>query len=133
MVKKLTWLNQVQNNFGDCGSVLYVDDQPIGYAQYAPSKFMPNLINYPILPSPDAVFISCLHIFDKKFRRAGFGTVLLCVVLKNLEKRGVKAVETIARKGSPINPPGPVEFYLENEFIIYKDHKEFPLMRLELQ
>jgi hypothetical protein len=49
-----------------------------------------------------------------------------------LRKRGVKAVETFARKNNPNNPSGPVEFYLKNGFRVLRDDPEFPLMRLEL-
>ena len=132
MQKKLGWLRTVRNEFGDCAIILYVNEEPVGYAQYAPSKFLPNLANYPVIPSPDAVLISCLYIFEKEHRRHGFGTVLLIAILENLENRAIKLVEVIARKGSADNPAGPVEFYLKNEFRIYKDDKEFPLMRLEL-
>lgn len=58
--------------------------------------------------------------------------MLLNAILEDLEKRHIKTVETIARKNNPENPSGPVEFYLKNKFIIYKDDKEFPLVRLEL-
>jgi GNAT superfamily N-acetyltransferase len=132
MQKKLGWLRMVGNEFGDCAIILYVNEEPVGYAQYAPSKFLPNLAHYPVIPSPDAVLISCLYIFKKKHRRHGFGTILLNAVLENLENRAIKLVEAIARKGNANNPAGPVEFYLKNEFIIYKDDKEFSLMRLEL-
>lgn len=131
-VKKLQWLRNVHNEFGECGIIIYVDGKPAGYAQYAPPKFFPNLSNYPVLPNPDAVFISCLFIFNEQLRRQGFGTVLLNAVIEDLEKRGVNSIETIARKKNPENPAGPVEFYLKNEFIIYKDDKEFPLMKFDL-
>lgn len=132
MDKKLQWLKYVKSEFGECAIVIYIDKEPIGFAQYAPPKFSPNIVHYPISPSPDAVFISCLFIFRKKYRKQGFGTVLLNAVLEDLEKRYIKAVETIARKNNPENPSGPVEFYLKNEFSIHKDDKEFPLLRLEL-
>lgn len=132
MDKKLQWLKHVKSEFGGCAIVIHVDKKPIGFAQYAPPKFFPNVIHYPNLPSPDAAFISCLFIFGKKYKGQGFGTVLLNAVLEDLEKRHIKAVETIARKNSPENPSGPVELYLKNEFSIYEDDKEFPLLRLEL-
>lgn len=129
---RLKWLEVVKRDFGECGIIIYVDEKPIGFAQYAPTKFFSTVVHYPIIPSPDAVFISCLFIFEKKCRNQGFGTVLLNAVLEDLEKRRIKTVETIARKNNPENPTGPVEFYLTNKFIIYKDDKEFPLVRLEL-
>jgi hypothetical protein len=46
--------------------------------------------------------------------------------------RGIRAVETFARKGQEDNPSGPVEFYLRNGFRVFRDDPEYPLMRLEL-
>lgn len=130
--KRRQWLEDVKHECGECGIIISVDQKPIGFAQYAPPKFFSTVVHYPIIPSPDAIFISCLFIFEKKHRNQGFGTVLLNAILEDLEKRHIKTVETIARKNNPENPSGPVEFYLKNKFIIYKDDKEFPLVRLEL-
>ncbi len=130
--KKLIWLQNTQNTFGNCGKIAYINGKPAGYAQYAPPKFLPNSVNYSLLPSDDAVLISCLFIPQKEFRRCGVGSKLLQSIIDDLRKRGVKAVETFARKGRAENPSGPVEFYLRNGFTIYKDDEEFPLMRLEL-
>ncbi len=132
MAKKLAWLQHVQINFGDCGILLYMNDKAVAYAEYAPVKFLPNTINYPIPPTPDAVIIACLFVFEAAFRGQGFGTVLLNAVIEDLEKRGVRAIEAITRKGSANNPAGPCELYLKNGFSIYKDDLEFPLVRLEL-
>jgi GNAT superfamily N-acetyltransferase len=130
--KKLQWLKVVQNDFGNCGIILYIDGKPLAYAQYAPPRFLPNLSHYPVFPSPDSVLISCLFIFKRKYRRQGIGTVLLNAVIEDLEKRNIKTIEAIARKGSPDNPAGPVEFYLKNEFKICKEQGEFALMRMVL-
>lgn len=53
-------------------------------------------------------------------------------IIEDLKSRGVRAVETFARKGSPDNPSGPFEFYLKNGFKVLRDDPEFPLMRLDL-
>ena len=130
--KKLIWLENTQSIFGNCGKLLYVNGKPAGFAQYAPPKFLPNSANYPSQPNEDVVFISCLFIPQKEFRGSGLGRQILHSIIEELRKKGIKAIETFARKGNPENPSGPVEFYLRNGFRIYKDDKEFPLMRLEL-
>ena len=132
MKKKLRWLKNTREVFGSCGKILYVNRKPSGYAQYAPSTLLPNSANYPSLPSNDAVLIACLFIVNKDLRRRGLGSYLLKSIIDDLRIRRVKAAETFARKGSPENPSGPVEFYLRNGFRIYKDDLEFPLMRLDL-
>ena len=133
MQKKLEWLRDTNRLFGNCGKILYVDGEAVGYAQYAPHKLLPRVADYQAgPPSEDAVLISCLFIPHKGFRRLGLGSKLLQSIIDDLRSRGIKACETFARKGNPNNPSGPVEFYLKNGFIIYNDDEEFPFMRLEL-
>ncbi len=131
--RKLSWLQKTSKLFGNCGKLLYTDGIAVGYSQYAPPEFLPRLVDYQANPpSEDAVIITCLFIPDRKLRRAGLGSKLLQSILSELRERGVRAVETFARKGRQDNPSGPVEFYFENGFRIYKDDEEFPLMRLDL-
>jgi GNAT superfamily N-acetyltransferase len=131
--KKLKWLRDTNRLFGNCGKILYVEGKAVGYAQYAPPKFLPRSADYQAgPPSKDAVLISCLFIPHKEVRGLGLGNRLLQNIVDDLRERGIKAVETFARKSKPDNPSGPIEFYLRNGFKIYKDDKEFPLMRLEL-
>ncbi len=75
--KKLKWLKKVNKEFGNCGKIVYINEKPVAYAQYAPREFLPNSFNYPSLPSEDAVLISCLFIFTQDFRGLGIGTKLL--------------------------------------------------------
>lgn len=131
--KKLNWLRNVGKAFGDCGKIVYADGKPVGYAQYAPPKMLPLSAEYSSgPPSEDAVLISCLFIAQEEYRRRGLGSQLLQSIIEDLRKKGVKAVETFARKNNPNNPSGPVEFYLKNGFRVLRDDPEFPLMRLEL-
>lgn len=131
--RKLAWLRQVQAKFGGCGKLLYLGGRAVGYTQYAPGEFLPNTKSYPAGPvSPNAVFIACLFIPGKEHRGHGLGSTLLQRVLEDLCKRGIKAVETFGRKGSPENPSGPVEFYLKHGFRVLRDDGEFPLLRLDL-
>jgi GNAT superfamily N-acetyltransferase len=133
MRRKLEWFGRVRNEWGNCGKILYLDGKCIGYAQYAPSSYLPRSADYDSgPPSKDAAFISCLFIPKAQFRRLGIGSQLLHSIIDELKQREKKAIETFARKGSSDNPSGPVEFYLTNGFQIYRDDKEFPLMRLDL-
>ena len=59
--EKLGWLRRVKKEFGYCGKLIYIDRKPAGYAQFAPPKFLPNLMNYDAgHPDKDSVIISCL-------------------------------------------------------------------------
>jgi len=131
--RKLGWLQRVNSEWGNCGKIVYLDGQSIGYAQYAPATYLPRSADYdPGPPSDDAVLISCLFIPHKQFRRLGIGSQLLRSIIDELKQRQKKAIETFAGKGSPDSPSGPVEFYLRNGFRIQKEDSEFPLMRLDL-
>lgn len=133
MRRKTDWLRRTNELFGNCGKIAYVDGVAVGYAQYAPPEFLPNTANYPAgPPSSEAVIISCLFIPQNQFRRLGLGSQLLNSVLAELRQRRIDAVEIFARKGRADNPSGPVEFYVSNEFRIYRDEVEFPLLRLVL-
>lgn len=130
---KLKWLKRANKQFGNCGKLLYVNGRCVGYCQYAPAKFLPNACNYCSGPvSRDAVLVSCLFVPSKKYMKLGLGSQLLKRVIVDLKKRGIKAVETFARKDKAANPSGPMEFYIKNGFRILKDDKEFPLMRFDL-
>jgi GNAT superfamily N-acetyltransferase len=129
---KSDWFKSVSKEFGDCGVIAYLDNESVGYAQYALPKFFPRVRQYisgP--PSEDSVFLACLYIPMRELRGIGIGKSLLDFVLSNLQKRGYSVIETFARKGSGSNPTGPLEFYLKNGFFVKKDGDEFLLVRKE--
>lgn len=131
--KKKEWVELVAREFGSCGKIAYLDGKPVAYAQYAPPKHLPGWKNYDSgPPSEDAVLLACLAIPEKEFQKNGLGSRILQAIIEELRIRGTKALETFARRGSADNPSGPVEFLLKNGFLIYREEKEFPLMRLEL-
>lgn len=136
--KKKGWFLQTLKEFGVCGKIVYYDSLPIGYAQYCPSVFLPQISEYGYKNigtiKEGVVFLSCLHITDKKIRNKGVGTRLLENIIEDLKKRGFKAIETFARRNSSDNPSGPMEFYVKKGFYIKDDkNSEFPLMRFDLQ
>jgi len=129
--KKSAWIKKVRQEFGDCGKIIYVNEKPAGYAQYALPAFLPYAQNYSVSPDQDAVLIACLYI-AKQQRVSGLGSQLLRNIVDGLRKRSFKAVETFAGKNTANNTSGPVEFYINNGFSLNKDAEEFALMRLEL-
>jgi Acetyltransferase (GNAT) family len=74
--KKTAWVEKVRREFGDCGKIIYVNEKPAGYAQYALPAFLPYSVNYSIIPDQDAVLIACLYI-SKELRVSGLGSQLL--------------------------------------------------------
>lgn len=130
---KKKWFVRVLKEFGNCGFIAFFNNEPVGYAEYAPPEYLPNIKEYlsgP--PSKDAVFISCLYIPRRNLQRKGIGRLLLKRIVLDLKDRSFKVIETFARRDSANNPSGPVEFYLKNGFRIVKEQDDFPLMRREI-
>jgi GNAT superfamily N-acetyltransferase len=131
--KKREWFLRTMNEFGTCGKVVYCDDKPVAYAQFAPSERLPNTGHYKShfvsKLEEGVVFLSCLYVVDKESRRKGIGEALLRNIIDDLRRRGFKSVETFARRANSNNPSGPLEFYTRNGFVI-KDQTnlEFPLV-----
>ena len=131
--KKISWLRRVREEWGMCGKLLFVGDEPVGYAQYAPAQFFPGATEYPAGPvSEDAVLLACLFIPKPQRRGQGLGSLFLKAILDELSARGIRAVETFARRGSAENPSGPLEFYLRQGFFVLRDDPGFPLVRRDL-
>jgi GNAT superfamily N-acetyltransferase len=131
--KKLAWLQRVRKEWGSCGKLLFVGDETVGYAQYAPVQFFPGATEYPAGPvSEDAVLLTCLFIPKPQWRGQGLGSLLLKAILNELSARGIRAVETFARRGSAENPSGPLEFHLKHGFSVLQDDPQFPLVRRDL-
>jgi len=131
--KKLEWLKKVTKEFGSCMKIAYLGDKPIGFGHYAPAKFFPKAKEYQSgPPSEDSVFLACLYIVNKESRGKGLGTIMLRNILAELKDKGIKAVETFARKSSENNPSGPLKLYLKHNFAIVNDRNDFPRVRLKL-
>ena len=70
-------------------------------------------------------------IYDTTGKSPSWGTTQS--IIADLKKRGFKAIETFALRGSPNNPSGPVGLYLKRGFHIKNEaNPNFPLMRLDL-
>jgi ribosomal protein S18 acetylase RimI-like enzyme len=135
--KKIEWFKKTRKMPRSGGKILYLRGKPVGFCQYAPPHLLPLSKTFcegcpP--PSDDAIYVSCIRIL-KGYRRRGLATLLLKEVIEDLTKRDVKAIETFA--GRDINfdnfPSGPLELYLKLGFKIVWNHKNHPLMRLELK
>ncbi|MDP3878874.1 MAG: GNAT family N-acetyltransferase [Dehalococcoidales bacterium] len=135
---KQRWFRKMEEKFGNCGQILYVDGKAVGYVQYAPHRFLPNVAEFSrelFAPSPDGVLVSCIHIREG-YQGQGLGGRLLQAAIGDLRSRGYQAVETYSRDDSASNSSGPTVLYLEHAFrqISRKRRGEaaFSLMRLEL-
>ena len=132
---KKNWFIKALSEFGVCGKILYIDEEPSGYAQFAPYYMLPQTRAYSYYQGrDDALFLSCLFICKAEYRGIGLGSRLLKSIIFDLKARGFSRIETIARRGSTNNPSGPLEFYLKNGFEIKRKlNQNFVLTMLDLK
>lgn len=138
--EKEVWLSGVMLTWGSAGLIVTVDDEPAGYALFAPPPTVPGALRFPTAPvSPDAVLVTTLRI-DEKFAGRGIGRFLVDGVVKVLTKRGVRAIEVFGREGRPPRSSGtgrkhctvPADFARAVGFTEVRPHRSYPRLRFEL-
>ena len=68
--EKDAWVSEVLRDWGSCGRVVLVEDQPVGYLIYAPAAFVPGAAAFPTAPvSPDAVLLTTAYVVPEHARR----------------------------------------------------------------
>ena len=86
--EKEAWVSRVLLEWGSCGRVAYVDNDPAGYVLYAPPTYLPGADAFPTAPvSEDAVLLATAMVFPE-YAGQGLGRVLMQTVVKDLVKRG---------------------------------------------
>jgi len=136
MDEKEAWVSHVLLEWGSCGRVLYVDDEPAGFVVYAPPAYFPGSASYPTSPlSEDAVQLATAQVFDE-YAGGGLGRVLMQVMVKDLLRHGdLRAVECIGVEGRARGGDCmlPVQFLQRVGFKTHRPHPRYPRMRLELK
>lgn len=129
------WVSELLREWGSCGRVVLVDDEPVGVVLYAPPGLVPGAASVPTAPaSPDAVLMTCVWVHPEQ-RGAGLGRLLVQGTARDLVTRGgVRAIEAFARSG-----PGapecvvPVDFWLRTGFRTHRPHPVVPRVRMDLR
>lgn len=145
-LEKESWVSGVLLEWGSCGRIAHVDGVPAGYAFYAPPRAVPRAAAFPTAPvSADAVLLSGLHVLPD-FSGSGVGRLLVQDVVRDLTRRGVKAVEAFGDAAE--RPVGeahgttddgsptcvlPVAFLRSVGFKTVAPHHRWPRLRLELR
>lgn len=133
--EKEAWLSTVLREWGSCGRVALVDDEPVGYLVYAPEAFVPGAGGFPTAPvSPDAVLLTTAYV-TPPHAGGGLGRMLVQGMARDLIARGgIRAVEafgtTASGAGSCLTP---VEFLGGVGFKTHRPHPLTPRMRMELR
>lgn len=138
-LEKESWVSSVLLEWGSCGRVLYVDDQPAGYAIYAPAGFVPGAESFPTAPvSEDAVLLASLVVLPE-YAGGGLGRMLVQAVVKDvLSRGGIRALEVFGdrRPGALGGLPGcvvPADFWLRVGFKTHRQHPRYPRLRMEMR
>jgi N-acetylglutamate synthase-like GNAT family acetyltransferase len=133
--EKEAWVSSLLLEWGSCGRIVYVDDVPAGYALYGPPNAVPRVAAFPTGPvSADAVLMTTLRVLPD-FADTGLARALVQAVVKDLTKRGVKAVEAFG-DAAPIEGAHcvvPADFLLSVGFKTVRPHHKWPRLRLELR
>lgn len=133
-VEKESWISAVLLEWGSCGRVVYVDDEPVGFVLYAPPAYVPRSFAFPTSPvSPDAVQLMTAWL-KPEAQGQGLGRVIVQTVAKDLLRRGFKAIEAFgsARWSEPACLL-PADHLLSVGFKTVRPHHNYPRMRLELR
>jgi GNAT superfamily N-acetyltransferase len=137
-LEKEAWVSSVLLEWGSCGKTITVDGIPAGHALYAPPSALPRSAAFPTSPvSPDAVLLASLRVVEG-FEGAGIGRALVQAVVKDLTRRGVRAIEAFGDAAATAEEPGrscviPAEFLLGVGFKTVRPHQRWPRLRLELR
>jgi GNAT superfamily N-acetyltransferase len=141
LAEKEAWVSRVLLDWGSCGRVVYVDDQPAGFVTYAPPAYLAGTASLPTAPvSDDAVQLAAAEVFPD-YAGGGLGRLLMQEMVKDLVQRGgIRAVEAFGSTGAPSwrrtgDHPCllPVEFLQRVGFKTQRPHPRSPRMRLELK
>jgi GNAT superfamily N-acetyltransferase len=140
--EKEAWTSATLLEWGSCGRVAYVDDDPAGFVMYAPPHLVPRSMSFPTSPvSGDAVLLMSARVLPR-YSGGGLARMLIQAAAKDLTRRGVRAVEAFGlQAGAGQAEPGtpgasclvPADLLLAVGFKTVRPHHRYPRLRLELK
>lgn len=134
-LEKEAWVSATLLEWGSCGKLLYVDGVPAGFALFAPPSYVPRSVAFPTSPvSPDAVLLMTAHVIGE-FAGGGLGRMAIQGVVKDLTRRGIRAVEAFGdlQWAGPGGCLLPAEHLLAVGFKTVRPHPRYPRLRLEMK
>jgi GNAT superfamily N-acetyltransferase len=143
--EKEAWVSATLLEWGSCGRIAYVDDQPAGFVTYAPPAFVPRAMAFPTSPvSADAVLLMTARVLPA-YCGGGLARMLIQAAAKDLTRRGVRAVEAfgqaVGAEPDPFAERGmgtrsclmPADLLLAVGFKTVRAHRRYPRLRLDLK
>lgn len=134
-LEKEAWVSELLLEWGSCGRIVHVDGSPAGFVMYAPPSAVPRAAEMPTGPvSADAVLLTSMQVVPE-FAGEGLGRMLAQAVVRDLTRRGVKAVEAFgdARPGTEPGCLVPADFLRSVGFKTVRPHPRWPRLRMELR
>lgn len=134
--EKAAWVSRVLREWGSCGQVAWVDDEPVGHLVYAPVAFVPGGQAFPTAPiSSDALLLTTVYV-DPAAAGGGIGRLLVQAMARDLiERGGIRAVEAFGetRERAPGHCVVPAGFLAGVGFKTQRAHPTHPRMRMDLK
>lgn len=133
-LEKESWVSSVLLQWGSCGKIVYVDGVAVGFMLYAPPQYVPRSVAFPTSPvSADAVLLMTANILSE-FTGGGLGRMLVQGLVKELSRRGIRAVEAFGDlKPDDLSCVIPAEYLLAVGFKTVRPHMRYPRLRLEVK
>lgn len=133
-LEKESWVSGVLLQWGSCGKIVYVDGVAAGYMLYAPPQYVPRSLTFPTSPvSADAVLLMTANIISE-FTGSGLGRMLVQGLVKDLSRRGIRAVEAFGDlKPDDLSCVIPADYLLAVGFKTVRPHIRYPRLRLEVK
>jgi len=144
-LEKEAWVSDTLLQWGSCGQILYVDGAVAGHVLYAPAAYVPRSVAFPTSPvSADAVLLMTARVREE-YRGGGLGRVLVQSVVRDLSRRGVRALEAFGRYGGASAPDDavedgsdlpcllPADFLLAVGFKTVRAHPRVPRLRIDVK
>ena len=152
--EKEAWLSEVLLEWGSCGRIAYVDDEPAGFVTYAPPGYSPRALGFPTSPVAQDATLLMTGWVAPGHRGGGVARMLVQGAAKDLTRRGVRAIEafgttepddgpgaTSGRAGPAAQHPAPARHrcilpvgLLEAVgFTTVREHHRTPRLRLDLR
>ncbi len=141
--EKEAWVSATLLEWGSCGRIAYVDDDPAGFVLYAPPMFVPRSMAFPTSPvSGDAVLLMTARVLPR-YSGGGLARMLVQAAAKDLTRRGVRAIEAFGEAATPRDTDSgeegsamcmvPADFLLSVGFKTVRPHHRYPRLRLDLK
>ena len=135
-LEKEDWLSDTLLEWGSCGKIAYVGAAPAGFVVFAPPAYVPRSVAFPTSPvSADAVLLMTARV-QPEFAGAGIGRMLVQAVVRDVARRGLKAVEAFGTSGLFAGRHTcmlPADYLLAVGFKTVRPHPKFPRLRLDVK